>query len=163
MSQTIAKDQTVYLTYSILADNGEILERSDIPVGYVHGSPASGLFPKVEAALTGHAEGEHIEVRLSPDEAFGVPQEELVWTDDIENVPPEYRQIGAEATFANEQGETKIFRVTRIENGQLTLDGNHPFAGQAITFAVDIQKVRDATSEEISAGHPADSFGSGLQ
>lgn len=49
----------------------------------------------------------------------------------------------------NERGENKTFRVSRIENSKLTVDGNHPFAGRSLTYRLRILTVRDATPEEI--------------
>ena len=71
-------------------------------------------------------------------------------------VPPEYRRVGAEVMFENEAGETKIFYVTAIEDGKLTLDGNPSLAGQSVTCLVNIMDIRDATPEEIRNGRPLD-------
>jgi FKBP-type peptidyl-prolyl cis-trans isomerase SlyD len=50
-----------------------------------------------------------------------------------------------------------LFRVTGIENGKLTVDANHPLAGQTVTFVVTVQDIRDATDDERKAGRPLDS------
>ena len=60
----------------------------------------------------------------------------LTFTDETDNVPPEYHYLGAEVEFENAQGEAMKFRVTKIENGKLTIDANYPFAGQTVKFAV---------------------------
>lgn len=156
MSQpVVSKNKAVYITYSILTEDGEIFEQSDLPIGYVHGAD-SGLFEQVEEALEGATVGERREVTLTPEEAFGPHDPRLTYTDDIENVPPEYRRIGAEVEFENEAGESLTFRVTRIENGKLTIDANHPLAGKTVTFVVEVAAIRDATPEEIAAGRPHD-------
>jgi FKBP-type peptidyl-prolyl cis-trans isomerase SlyD len=82
-----------------------------------------------------------------------------MFTDAIENVPPPYRRIGAEAMFQNEAGETKTMIVTKIENGEITLDGNHPFAGKDLVFRVTIIDVRDATAQEKQTGEVIDLAG----
>jgi FKBP-type peptidyl-prolyl cis-trans isomerase SlyD len=79
-----------------------------------------------------------------------------VFVDEIENVPPEFRRLGAEVMFENESGETKVFYVTNIADGQLTLDGNASLAGQTVTCLVNIMEMRDATAEEIRNGRPLD-------
>jgi FKBP-type peptidyl-prolyl cis-trans isomerase SlyD len=58
--------------------------------------------------------------------------------------------------FENAAGETKVFYVTAIENGQLTLDGNPSLAGQSVTCLVNVVDIRDATPEEIRNGRPLD-------
>lgn len=81
-------------------------------------------------------------------------------TDDIENVPAEHRRLGSEVEFENERGERMTFRVTRIAGGKLTVDGNHPLAGQTVRFVVTVVGVRPATLDEIANGMPADAGGS---
>ncbi len=152
----VSRHKVVYLTYEIRDHAGTILERSDIPIGYVHGA-SSPLFSKIEDRLAGRAVGDTVEVTLDPDEGFGAHKPELTYTDDIENVPPEYRHVGAEATFANESGETITMVVTQVRDGKLTLDGNHPFAGKTVHYRVTVSGIRDATESEIAAGAPAHS------
>ncbi|MBT8128635.1 MAG: FKBP-type peptidyl-prolyl cis-trans isomerase [Gammaproteobacteria bacterium] len=151
MTETIKRDKFVSLTYSITDKNNEILERIDMPVNYVHGRD-SQVIDKIETALEGHQEGDEISVELSPEEGFGEHQSELTFTDDIDNVPPEFRHVGAEVEFQNDKGESRMFRVSKIKDGKLTVDGNHPFAGKAITYNIRVNTVRDATPDEITNG-----------
>lgn len=155
-SQTVTRHKAVYLTYSIIDGRGEVFEQYDVPVGYVHGAD-SELFEPVENALAGCGVGDRVEVTLAPEEGFGEHRPELTFTDDIENVPPEFRRIGAEIEFENERGESMQFRVSKIENGKLTIDANHPLAGQTVTFVVNVAAIRDAMPDEIASGRPADS------
>jgi FKBP-type peptidyl-prolyl cis-trans isomerase SlyD len=60
--------------------------------------------------------------------------------------------VGAEVEMMNDQGDSRKFTVTRIENGQLTVDGNHPMAGKTIVFRIKVTEIRDATAEEIANG-----------
>ncbi len=151
MTDTITKNKFVSLTYTITDENDEILERIDMPIKYIHGRD-SQVIGKIENALEGCSSGDEISVDLSPAEGFGDHQSELTYTDDVDNVPPEFRQIGAEIEFQNDKGESRMFRVSEIENGKLTIDGNHPFAGRAITYNITVNEVRDATPEEMSNG-----------
>lgn len=151
MSETIKQNKHVTLTYTITDDSGEIVERIDVPIQYVHGRQ-SQVIEKIETALEGHQEGDNVAVTLTPEEGFGPHLPELTFTDDLANVPPEFQTIGAEVEFQNDHGETKMFRVTRIEDGKLTVDGNHPFAGKNITYNITVTGVRDATPEELANG-----------
>ena len=76
----------------------------------------------------------------------------MVFTDRIENVPKEYREIGTTITSQNDKGETKNFIVTRMDDKTLTVDGNNPLCGRQVVFTLKILSVRDATGEEIEAG-----------
>lgn len=150
--QVVARHKFVEFRYSILTDDGELLEQIDVPVNYVHGTD-NGMFPKIEESLTGCKVGDQVSVSLTPQEGFGDYYQELMYTDDINNVPEQFHEIGAEVEFQSDRGEVRHFRVTSIENGKLTLDGNHPLAGKELTFTINIVNVRDATEEEIKEGH----------
>lgn len=153
---TIAtQNSLVYITYSILDSRGMVVEQHDIPVGYVQGAN-SGILPAIESAVAGRKVGERLEITLAPEDGYGLRDESLVFVDEVENVPPEFRRVGAEVMFENEAGETKIFYVTAIENGQLTLDSNPSLAGQSVTCLVNVMDIREATPEEIHAGRPLD-------
>ncbi|MBN8779695.1 peptidylprolyl isomerase [Thiobacillus sp.] len=152
---TVTHNTLVYITYSILDSRGMVVEQHDIPVGYVQGAN-SGILPAIEAAVAGRKIGDRVEIALSPEEGYGLRDESLVFVDDIENVPPEFQRIGAEVMFENESGETKVFYVTAIEDGKLTLDGNPSLAGQSVTCLVNVMDIREATPEEIRNGRPLD-------
>lgn len=152
---TVTQNKLVYITYSILDSRGMVVEQHDIPVGYVQGA-SSGILPAIESAVAGCKVGDRIEITLAPEEGYGLRDESLVFVDDIDNVPPQFRRLGAEVLFENASGETKAFYVTSIEDGKLTLDGNPSLAGQSVTCLVNVMDIRDATPEEIRNGRPLD-------
>jgi FKBP-type peptidyl-prolyl cis-trans isomerase SlyD len=151
----------VFITYSIVDTRGRVVEQVDMPAGYVHGAN-SGILPGIEAALAGKQAGDRVEIQLAAADAYGPRDESLVITQPLDAVPPMFREIGAEATFQNESGESRTFRVTKIEDGILTLDGNPPLAGEGVGCHVSVVEVRDATPEEIRAGRPADAAATAL-
>ncbi|MBA1444630.1 MAG: FKBP-type peptidyl-prolyl cis-trans isomerase [Chromatiales bacterium] len=155
MSKEVIKTgKFVSLTYSIVEGEGNVLEQSDLPVNYIHGGETE-LIGGMDAAVKGRSAGDNVSFTLTPDQGFGDHDPDLTFTDDIENVPPEFRKLGAEVQMQNEQGEPKSFFVTRIENGKLTVDGNHPLAGKTLTVNIKIVEVRDATKEDaMSVGVP---------
>jgi FKBP-type peptidyl-prolyl cis-trans isomerase SlyD len=152
---TIKHHKVVTITYAILNSNQAVVEQHDVPVAYRHGG-SGGLLPGIEAALVGHQIGERVEIQLAPAEAYGIRDESLVFTDDIDNVPPQYRHLGAEVQFQNEAGEMKVFYVTRIEEGKLTVDGNPSLARHTVTCLVNVIDIRDASADEIRSGIPAE-------
>lgn len=147
----VSMHKVVAITYTIVDDSGIILEQSDIPVYYVHGGP-NDMFPDIEAALDGCTPGDSVEVVLPPEKAFGYHDPAMTFTDDIDNVPPEFRRVGAEVEMQNDRGETRSFFVSKIEADKLTVDGNHPYAGKTLTYAVTVADIRDATEEEKKKG-----------
>ncbi len=149
----VENDKIVSLTYVLRNQHDEIREYCDLPVAYLHGS-GSELFPKIEQALEGHTIGDRVTVELTPEDGFGEHDPRLTFTDDIEKVPPEIRHIGAELEAQNDKGETRLFYVTKIEDGKLTVDCNHPLAGQTTRFEVTITDIRDPTMAELQNGKP---------
>jgi FKBP-type peptidyl-prolyl cis-trans isomerase SlyD len=150
-NQFVEQNKVVSFTYSIVDESGELLEQSDLPISYVHGCKHD-LFEKVVDELDGCVVGDTVEVPLTPEEGFGAHDPELTYTDDIENVPDEFRSVGAEVEMMNDQGDSRKFTVTRIDDGKLTVDGNHPMAGKTIIFHIKVAEIRDATAEEIANG-----------
>ena len=156
MSEIISINKFVELTYRIIdQSNGEVIEQVEEPLGYVQGDN-SLLFNQVTKELEGKCVGDEVEILLKAEDAFGKKADELIFTDDIDNVPMEYRHLGANVTMQNDKGGTKDFVVSSIENGKLTIDGNHPLAGRDIIFFVEVLSIRDATADEIIEGGSID-------
>jgi FKBP-type peptidyl-prolyl cis-trans isomerase SlyD len=145
--ETIKTGKFVSLTYSICDVAGNVLEQSDLPVNYIHGGETE-LIGGMDNAVAGKGPGDEVSISVSPEDGFGPHDPNLTFTDDVENVPPQFRQLGAEVQMQNESGEVKSFFVTKIENGKLTVDGNHPLAGKELKVHVKILEVRDATQDD---------------
>ncbi len=155
MSEDIIKrGKYVSLTYSIVDELGAVVEQHDIPLGFVYGSDTE-LIGDMEKAVAGKRAGDQVEVHVSPEQGFGDRDPSLTFTDKLENVPPQFREVGAEVQMQNDKGETRSFFVTRIADGEVTVDGNHPLAGKQLTVRVTIEEVRDARpgEAEISGIH----------
>jgi FKBP-type peptidyl-prolyl cis-trans isomerase SlyD len=150
--ETVARNKVVYIRYSILDEEGMVRGQQDMPIGYVHGA-RSGLFEEIEQGLEGHQVGDKVEIFLNPG-AFGERDPDLVVEDDIDNVPPQIRRIGAEAELQNDHGDVLTFRVISIDDGKITLDGNHALAGRTAKCVAEIMSVREATPGEVSSGFP---------
>lgn len=146
-NQVIKNGKLVSLTYIICDESGAVLEQSDLPVSYIHGG-RNELIGGMDKAVAGKFAGDEVELTLGSDQGFGSHDPELTFTDSLENVPPQFRHLGAQVEMQNESGEVKTFYVTKIEGGDLTVDGNHPFAGKDLLVKVQIQDVRDPTDQE---------------
>ncbi|OOY34734.1 FKBP-type peptidyl-prolyl cis-trans isomerase [Solemya velum gill symbiont] len=152
MKETIQHDKYVELNYKVLDEKtGQVLSTVEFPIGYVHGADQV-LATQVTAQLEGRTEGEVIEIPIDGNLIYGARDEGLVFTDNIENVPEEYREIGMKILMESEKGEPKEFIVTRMDDKTLTIDGNNPLCGRDLIFKLEILKVREATPEEIEAG-----------
>jgi FKBP-type peptidyl-prolyl cis-trans isomerase SlyD len=152
MKDVIETNKYVELTYEVIDQkSGRILTSVEFPLGYVHGVNMV-LSPQVSAELEGRFAGEIIEVPLDCTKIFGPRDESLVITDNIRNVPEEYREVGTAILMENERGETKSFLVTRKDRKTITIDGNNPLCGREVIFKLEILLVRDASEEEIAVG-----------
>lgn len=147
----VEKHKVVSFTSSILNDKGEVVEQNDIPMEYVHGAGESAVSDDMKA-VEGAKIGDTIDIELTPENGFGEYDPNKTFRDKVENVPPEFQNIGSEASFQNEKGETLKMRVISVENGEVFLDGNHPFAGKTMTFRVKVIAIRDASVEEVGSG-----------
>jgi FKBP-type peptidyl-prolyl cis-trans isomerase SlyD len=154
MSETIQDGKFVELTYKVTdKKSGHVLTMVEFPLGYIHGHNEI-LSPFVHKELEGKSAGDVVEVPIDGNQIFGPRDESLVFTDHIENVPEEYRQIGTSILMENDKGETRSFLVTRMDDKTLTVDGNNPLCGREVVFTLEIVTVRDATDEEMKAGGP---------
>ncbi len=151
--EVVSRNKVVFIRYSVLDEGGQVMGQQDMPTGYVHGA-GSGLFEEIEQALEGARVGDEVRAILSPDKAFGDSDPELVIVEDIDDVPPEIRYVGAEAALQNDNGDVMNFRVVAIGEGKITLDGNHPLAGREAVCVAEVLSIRDATPEEIKSGFP---------
>ncbi|MCX7139344.1 MAG: peptidylprolyl isomerase [Proteobacteria bacterium] len=152
MSETIQHGKFVELTYKVTDRKaGHVLTRVEFPLGYVHGHNEI-LAPSVHMELAGKSVGDVIEVPIDGNQIFGPRDESLVITDNIENIPEAYRQVGTSILMESDRGQTRSFLVTRMDDETLTIDGNNPLCGRAVVFTLEILTVRDATDEETSAG-----------
>ena len=152
MTETIQDGKFVELTYKVTdKKSGHVLTRVEFPLGYVHGHNEI-LAPSVHRELEGKSAGDVIEVPIDGNQIFGPRDESLVFSDLIENVPEEYRQIGASILMESDKGQTRSFLVTQMDDERLTVDGNNPLCGRAVVFTLEILTVRDATDEETRVG-----------
>jgi len=152
MSEVIRDGKFVELTYKVIdANSGHVLTCVEFPLGYVHGHNEI-LAPSVHQQLEGKSAGDVIEVPIDGNRIFGPRDESLVFTDQIENVPDEYRHVGTSILMENDKGHTRSFIVTRIDDDTLTVDGNNPLCGREVVFRLAILTVRDATDDETRAG-----------
>jgi FKBP-type peptidyl-prolyl cis-trans isomerase SlyD len=152
VSDVIRDGKFVELTYKVTDRRlGHVLTRVEFPLGYVHGHNEI-LAPSVHKELEGKSAGDVIEVIIDGNQIFGPRDESLVFSDDIENVPEEYRQVGTSILMESDTGQTRSFLVTRMDDEKLTVDGNNPLCGREVVFTLEILTVRDATDVETGMG-----------
>ena len=137
----ISSQKLVSMTYSIY-EGENLLEEVDAPVSFIFGQETN-LLPIVESALEGKESGDDISIEVSPELGFGNTDNSLIFVDSLDNVPAEYRKLGMQIEFANEEGSKRKFQVTSIDNDKITFDGNHIFAGKHLVYKIKIVDVAE--------------------
>lgn len=147
----IGANTVVSLDYQLHDSEGVLIEQSRTPLMYLHGG-YGGLFPLVEESLAGKQEGDTVEVRLEPDDAFGDYDEDLVRLEPRDRFPAE-ATVGMQFEGHSESGDVRVFTVTDMTPEQVVVDGNHPLAGRSLVFTCTVASVRPATRDEVEHRH----------
>ena len=149
----VADNMAVSIHYTLTNDDGEVLDSSigDEPLVYLHGG--GNIIPGLEKALHGKVAGDKFNVRIAPEDAYGELMEEMIQVisrdmfEGIDNI-----EVGMQF-HADVSSGSGVVTVVSIEDDDITIDGNHPLAGLALTFDVEVIDVRAATEEEATHGH----------
>ncbi len=149
----IADKTVVQINYTLKNDSGEVLDSSEgqEPLAFLCG--AQNIIPGLENALLGKQVGDKLDVRVEPSEGYGEVHEEM-----IQKVPKENFEgvdsveVGMQFMAQAPWGEQPV-TVIKVEEDGVTLDGNHPMAGQILNFSVEVVEVREASEEEVEHGH----------
>ena len=150
----IAANKAVSIDYTLTNDAGEVIDSSagGAPLVYLHG--AGNIIAGLERALEGKQVGDELNVAVEPEDAYGEYSAELVATLDramFEGV--DQLEVGMQFHASGPDGSMQIVTIRDIDGDDVTVDGNHPLAGQRLNFQDKVMKVRDASDEEISHGH----------
>lgn len=158
----IAENCIVSIHYRLTDDEGEELDSSSDgdPLVYLHG--ADNIIPGLEDALEGRGAGDQLEVVVQPEDAYGPVDPELVQAvprssfKGVDKLEP-----GMQFQMKDPEGQVQVVTVQEVKGQEVTIDANHPLAGQVLHFAITVEAVRAATAEEIDHGHVHDGHGHG--
>lgn len=141
----VGRDTVVSVRMELYDAQGELLETAQDPITYLHGG-YGGLPEPLERALEGKNPGEQVRLQLEPEQAFGEYDAGLVRVEDAERYG-EGLEVGMQV-----EEEERIYTVTDVAAGKVVLDANHPLAGLALRFFMEVLAVRTARPEEIVQG-----------
>ncbi len=153
----VQKDAVVTIDYTLKNDDGEVLDSSkeNGELSYLHGH--QGIVEGLEEALEGKTEGEKVEATLDPEKAYGLRDERLLFDVGRDRMPDDADlEVGMQFLAQGQDGSQRPVTVAAIGDDKVTLDGNHPLAGERLHFDVTINGVREASDEEIDHGHVHD-------
>lgn len=153
----ISKDTVVTFHYRLSDAEGQELEasRGGDPMAYLHGH--GNIISGLEKAMTNRDSGDVFTVTVPADEAYGARQEGATQRVPLKHLVGDKKSLsrlraGDIATMNTEQGPRQVL-VLKSGKFNVDVDTNHPLAGKDLTFDIEIQEVRAATSEEIAHGH----------
>jgi FKBP-type peptidyl-prolyl cis-trans isomerase SlyD len=154
MSLLIGDNAVVSIHYKLSDAEGNEMENSAgaEPLTYLHG--AGNLIPGLETALAGKVAGDELSVTVPAEEAYGEVEPQLIQAVDrevfqgVENIEP-----GMVFQAQGQDGSAQRVVVREVEGDNVTIDANHPLAGVALHFEVEVVDVRPATDEEVAHGH----------
>lgn len=152
-TERVATGKVVTFHYTLTSASGEVIDQSDgEPMPYLHG--AGNIVPGLEREMEGKAPGAKFRSIIEPVDGYGEhdPDGEV-------QVPrsafPEDAPLEAGVQFVAEQpdGDVVPLWITAVEDDAITVDKNHPLAGEQLTFDIEIVAIRDATADEKTHGH----------
>lgn len=148
----ITENKVVSMNYTLKDDAGQVLDASNgEPLSYLQGH--GNIIPGLERELAGLKPGDSKHVTVQPEEAYGQYNPELKFELPMEQFGGDKPEPGAMVQLQSPAGAL-MATIEKVDASMVTLDANHPLAGQQLHFDVEITEVRDATPEEIQHGHP---------
>jgi FKBP-type peptidyl-prolyl cis-trans isomerase SlyD len=152
VAKKIEKDVVVGINYRLTVSDGTEVDTTQgrEPLEYLHGH--ENIIPGLEKALEGRRIGDEIDKEFDPEEAYGVrdPEREIEVTREQLGFDPE---VGTVVQAQLPDGREQHLMIAKVDGDTVTLDGNHPLAGENLRFEVSVASLREATADEISKGH----------
>lgn len=142
MSQAKPGD-TVSIHYTGTLDDGTQFDSSQgrEPLEFEVGS--GQVIPGFDKAVEGMTLGDNKSVRIEADDAYGQRHEQLVQEVDRSMLPDDLKpETGMTLQSNSPEGQVMQFVVTGVTEQSITVDANHPLAGQALTFAIELVNIR---------------------
>jgi FKBP-type peptidyl-prolyl cis-trans isomerase SlyD len=149
----ITTGTVVTIDYTLTDDQQRVIDTSEggEPLTYLHG--VGQLIAGLEKELEGKAAGAAFQATIPPEEGYGQRDDAKLAMIPLDRIDgAEDLQVGAQLS-ATKDGMEQVVTVMKIENGMVTIDGNHPLAGVTLHFDVTVRGVREATPDEIDHGH----------
>lgn len=149
---SIGPDSFVAFAYSVFEqgkDEPVDAIDPDEPIEYVHGY--GQILPILEKTLLGKNAGQKFTVEATADDAFGEHDDEGVFEVDREGLEVGDPEVGDELHAKDAEGHVLVLRVLEVGKESIVVDANHPLAGKAVRFEVEVLSVRAATDDEIDA------------
>ena len=149
----VSAQKVVHIHYTLTSEEGEVIDSSEGhgPLAYIHGH--GNIIPGLENALLGKMAGDKIKVTIPPEDAYGPRDENLIQTVPIDAFHGVDEILPGMQFHTETPNGVELVTVIDVQDGYVSLDGNHPMSGLTLNFDVEVTDVRDATEEELDHGH----------
>jgi FKBP-type peptidyl-prolyl cis-trans isomerase SlyD len=150
-----AAGRVVSIHYTLTLDDGSTVDTSDggAPFDYLHG--ASNIVPGLEEQIAGHVSGDSFDAHVPCEQGYGDYEEDAIHHAKRSDFPDDMElEEGMQLMTEAEDGTVLPCQITEITGDDITVDFNHPLAGETLHFTVEVLSIRPATTEEIEHGHP---------
>src|SRR5262249_23782490 len=143
----------VSIHYTLTNDAGDVLDSSqgDEPLSYIHGQ--GSIVPGLERALSGKNPGDKFDVKVNADDGYGQRSNESVQEVPRSAFDPSVEIKPGMRFQAQGPAGSMIVTVTKVGPDKVTVDANHPLAGENLNFAIEVVSVRPCTEQELEHGH----------
>jgi len=153
LSDNASSGDTVKVHYTGKLESGEQFDSSrerEEPISFEIGKEQ--VIPGVEQAVEGMQPGETKQVTINPEQAYGERRDDLVFSLPREQFPEDIElQQGLRVTGTTQQGQQIDMTVVDFDDQSVTLDANHPLAGQQLHFDIELVDVDQGGSSDQSA------------
>ena len=133
---------TVRVHYTGTLSDGAVFDTSAEmdPLEFILGE--GDVIPGFENAIVGMNVGESKKISIPPEEAYGEPDDDLIMVVDRSDIPEDIvPEIGMVLRATAEDGAEAHIMITEIDADSVTLDGNHPLAGQELIFTIELVEI----------------------
>lgn len=147
------KARVVSLHYTLTDDKGVVIDssRGAEPLQYLEG--AGNIIPGLEKEVRLLAAGDKKNIHVPAAEAYGEKRQDMLVEVPRSQLPQDASPKVGDRFRGGPDAHAPVFTVTEVHDDKVTLDGNHPLAGQNLHFEVEVTETREATEEEVSHGH----------
>jgi FKBP-type peptidyl-prolyl cis-trans isomerase SlyD len=146
----VAEKTMVEIDYVLNDKDGTLIDTSEGhgPLAYVQGM--GQIIPGLESAMEGKSAGDTFQVIIKPEDGYGKKRDDLVYElPKADFAQIEDLQLGMEVELSDGHNQY-IMTVVEITEDEVTVDGNHPLAGEVLHFDITVREVREATEEELA-------------
>ncbi|PIP88605.1 MAG: peptidylprolyl isomerase [Bdellovibrionales bacterium CG12_big_fil_rev_8_21_14_0_65_38_15] len=149
----IAKNVVVTMNYTLKDDKGTVIDSSSEngPLSFIQG--IGNIITGLEAKMEGKEKGDKFNCTISPVDGYGEADPNLIQKVERSQFGEgDTLEVGMMFEVGNDE-QTFIARVISLDDQNVTLDANHPMAGQTLNFDIEILNVRAAEANELAHGH----------